>query len=129
MVKVMGMRKSWILNSSQRLICDLKVAPTLPSPSQYRDYYSFYHSGWGRDGFRGKGQQSCPLPRALSFRGAQFSAIESLNRHQRQESLRQYFNYRPNDHTNISLPLVGLNYTQSISRYCHNMKTYLKENA
>jgi hypothetical protein len=26
------------------------------------------------------------------------------------------------------LPLVGLNYTQSISRYCHNMKTYLKEN-
>jgi hypothetical protein len=32
MVKVMGMRESWILNSSQRLISNLKVDPTLPSP-------------------------------------------------------------------------------------------------
>jgi len=32
MVKVMGMRESWILNSSQRLIFNLKVDPTLPSP-------------------------------------------------------------------------------------------------
>ena len=32
MVKVMGMRESWILNSSQRLISNLKVDPTLLSP-------------------------------------------------------------------------------------------------
>ncbi len=32
MVKVMSMRESWILNTSQRLISNLKVAPTLPSP-------------------------------------------------------------------------------------------------